>query len=74
MSSPSKDKHEAKTEVKADKPDPDKKYLDYEVWKTATEWSKDPRCLVSLDVLQARLDKGWSTRHALTVCLIPGEK
>jgi hypothetical protein len=50
-----------------------KKYLDYDVWKTAAEWAKDQRCLVGLATLEARLAKGWTLRHAMTVCLTPGE-
>lgn len=36
------------------------------VKKTATEWSEDERCLVSVSALKRRVKKGWSAEKAMT--------
>ena len=41
------------------------KYKAFGVEKTVEQWSKDQHCLVTLELLQARLDKGWTLLHAL---------
>jgi len=35
--------------------------------KTATEWSRDPRCIVRLGTLTRRMRVGWAPRDALTL-------
>lgn len=55
-----------KTEPKKKALEP-RKYEAFHVWKTAEGWSKDGHCIVTLKVLQARLDKGWTIRQAMEI-------
>ena len=45
------------------------------VRKTLAEWSRDPRCVVSLKLLYMRMARGWPFSEALTIPpLPPGKK
>lgn len=49
------------------------KYKAFGVEKTVEQWSRDQHCLVSLELLQARLDRGWTILHALEITQQPEE-
>ena len=44
------------------------------VTKTVEDWSKDPACVVTINLIYSRLAKGWSIRQAFSICMLKEEE